>query len=302
MCSPAVMRQVREQLAASGRLDRRRLIAGAGAAGVAGFGAVAPLDSTLAQQASQATPVATPVPGATPVPDAICLSFSNIVDLSHAHGPEFPMFPGSERMAMEVIVTIEENGFFKHRLSLDEHTGTHLDAPAHFDPDGDTADLLPVEKFFAPLAVVDISGRAAEDPDTAMTRDDLLAWEAVNGPLPPGAFVAMSSGWATRVSNPDGYINIDADGVQHYPGFDVEAATFLVEEREIVGIGVDTLSQDPGNSTNFATHVAILGAGKYGIESLANLDLLPPAGATVIVGAPKHLGASGGPCRVFAVY
>lgn len=302
MCSPEVMRRVREQLASSGRLDRRRLIGGAGVAGVAGFGAVARLGSAPAQQATQATPAATPFPGATPVPDAICLSFSTIVDLSHAHGPEFPMFPGSEPMAMEVIVTIEENGFFKNRLTLDEHTGTHLDAPAHFDPDGDTADLLPVENFIAPLAVVDISGRAAEDPDTAVTRDDLLAWEAVNGPLPPGVFVAMSSGWATHVNNPEGYINIDADGVQHYPGFDVDAATFLIEEREIVGIGVDTLSQDPGNSTDFATHVAILGAGKYGIESLANLDSLPPAGATVIVGAPKHLGASGGPCRVLAVY
>lgn len=298
MCSPEVLRQVRQQIAVN-RLDRRRFVAGAGVAGAAAIGTVALQTATRAQRA---TPGATPLPGATPVPDAICLNFSNIIDLSHVYGPDFPMYPGSDQMQLDVIVTIEEDGFFKYRLTMDEHTGTHLDAPAHFDPDGDTADLLPVEKFFAPLAVIDITGRAAQDPDAAVSRDDVLAWEAVNGPLPSGAFVAMNSGWGARVTNPAGFINIDADGVQHYPGFDADAATFLIEEREIVGIGVDTLSQDPGNSTDFATHVAILGAGKYGVESIANLDNVPASGATVIVGGPKHLGASGGPCRVFAVY
>lgn len=298
MCSPEVLRQVRQQIAVN-RLDRRRFVVGAGVAGAAAIGTVA---LQTAMGAQQATPGATPLPGATPVSDAICLNFSNIIDLSHVHGPDFPMYPGSDQMQLDVIVTIEEDGFFKYRLTMDEHTGTHLDAPAHFDTDGDTADLLPVENFFAPLAVIDITSRAAQNPDAAVTRDDVLAWEAVNGPLPSGAFVAMNSGWGARVTNPAGFINIDADGVQHYPGFDVDTATFLIEEREIVGIGVDTLSQDPGNSTDFATHVAILGAGKYGVEAIANLDNVPASGATVIVGVPKHLGASGGPCRVFAVY
>ncbi|MBA2277767.1 MAG: cyclase family protein [Chloroflexia bacterium] len=298
MCSPEVLRKVSATLAASGRLDRRRFV---GVSGAAVIGAAAWHGTAGARQATPQAG-ATPVPGSTPGSDAICLNFSTIVDLSHVHGPEFPMFPGAEQMSMEVIVTIEADGFFKNRLTFDEHTGTHLDAPAHFDPDGDTADLLPPENFFAPLAVIDISRRADADPDTAVSRDDLLAWEAVNGQLPAGAFVAMSSGWAARIANPASYINLGADGVPHFPGFDLEAAEFLLDEREIVGIGVDTLSQDPGNSTDFATHVAILGAGKYGIENLNNLDALPPSGATVIIGAPKHLGASGGPARVFAVY
>lgn len=299
MCSPEVLRRVQATLATSGRLDRRRFLGTAGGAGAAAIGSMALHGPAHARQA---TPAATPLPGATPVPGAICLNFSTIVDLTHVSGPDFPMFVGAEPMAIETFLTVEEDGFFKNRLTLDEHTGTHLDAPAHFDPDGDTAELLPPENFFAPLAVVNISSRAADDPDAAVTRDDLLAWEAVNGPLPSGAFVAMSSGWAARVANPEGFINLGADGVQHFPGFDPEAATFLVEERDIVGIGVDTLSQDPGNSTDFATHTIILGAGKYGIESLANLDTLPPSGATVIIGGPKHVNASGGPCRVFAVF
>ena len=112
----------------------------------------------------------------------------------------------------------------------------------------------------------------------------------------------MYSGWESRLSDPDTYINLDPEGVQHYPGFDPDAAAFLVEERNIVGIGVDTLSQDPGNSVDFGTHLTILGAAKYAVENVANLSQLPPIGANVIVGGPKHENASGGPTRIYGVY
>ena len=85
------------------------------------------------------------------------------------------------------------------------------------------------------------------------------------------------------------------------PGFSEEAARFLVTERDISGVGVDTLSLDAGAAQKFVAHLAILGAAKYGIEMLANLGRVPPSGATVIVGAPKHDGATGGPSRVLAL-
>ena len=134
-----------------------------------------------------------------------------------------------------------------------------------------------------------------------MTVDDLLAWEKRHGRLPRGAFVAMHSGWEARIGSADRFLNKDARGTMHAPGFSEEAARFLAQERDIVGAGVDTLSLDIAAASKFVAHLALLGAGKYGVELLANLGRVPPAGATIIVGAPKHQGASGGPARVFAV-
>lgn len=284
MCSPNIIARVGQQLADGQRISRRSVVAGAAASGL-GLAVVRP-----AAFAQGATPIASPTVRATP-----------IVDLTHIIAPDSPIWPGNEPFAAEVVATIETNGFYAQKVSFWEHTGTHLDAPAHFAADGVTAEHLPVENFLAPLVVIDIAARAAEDPDTALTVEDIEAWEAVNGPLPDGAFVAMHSGWAPKFADPDAFINLDADGVQHYPGFDPDAAAFLVEERSIVGIGVDTLSQDPGNSADFGTHLTILGAGKYGVEGLASLDAVPVAGARIFIGAPKHLNASGGPSRVVAL-
>jgi kynurenine formamidase len=211
------------------------------------------------------------------------------------------MFPGAEQPSIDVLVTIAENGFYKNKLTLDEHTGTHMDAPAHFDEGGTTADMLPVENFVAPLVVIDVSSRAASDPDTQGMPDDILAWESQFGPLPDGAFVALNSGWDARFSDPDSFINLDTDNVQHYPGWHPDAAALLVNERNIVGIGVDTLSLDFGASTDFGTHLTVLPAGKFGIENLANLATAPVNGGWIIVGGPKHETASGGPTRAFAV-
>jgi kynurenine formamidase len=119
--------------------------------------------------------------------------------------------------------------------------------------------------------------------------------------MPAGAFVAMDAGWDARAETADRFLNRDAKGTMHAPGFGEPAARFLVGERDICGVGVDTLSLDAGAAEKFVAHLAILGAGKYGVELLANLGRVPPSGATVIVGAPKHAGASGGPARVLAL-
>ena len=209
---------------------------------------------------------------------------------------------GGEAIEINLLLTVEANGYYKNQLVLDEHTGTHMDAPAHFDADGLSADRLPVERFVAPLAVIDISARAATDPDAQLMPDDVLAWEGQHGPLPAGAFVAMNSGWAARLVDPASFLNQDAAGTPHFPGVHPDTAALLVEERDIVGIGVDTVSLDFGASTDFGTHKTLLGAGHYGLENLAALGTVPTAGATIIVGGPKHANASGGPTRVFALF
>jgi len=229
-------------------------------------------------------------------------AFSRAVDLTHELSPEVPLFPGAEPMRITTLVTVRQNGYYGNRLDLWEHSGTHMDAPAHFAEGGLTAEKLPVETLIAPLAVIHIHEKAARDPDAQVTLDDLMAYERQHGRLPKGALVAMHSGWEARWKDPKAFLNQDASGTLHFPGFSPEAAEFLVREREIVGVGVDTLSLDFGPSKDFKAHLILLGAGKYGLENLANLAQVPPAGALIFVGAPKHRGASGGPVRAVAVW
>lgn len=271
------------------RLSRRGVL-GAGAALAAGALAVQPA------RARQATPVAA---GS----GTIALgAATTILDLSHVITADFPMFPGANGPVFETLKSIEQDGYYGQQVTMWEHTGTHMDAPGHFIAGGATAELLPVERLVAPLAVIDISERAAADPDAQLMPDDVLAWEQANGPLPAGALVAMRSGWDVRVGDPAAYLNADGDGVLHFPGIHPDTSAFLIEERDITGVGVDTISIDFGASADFGTHLTVLGAGKYGLESLAGLAGAPAAGAMLIVGGPKHAAASGGPSRVFAVF
>jgi len=291
MCSPEVMSKVQMALRRDDRsVSRRGLLAASGVAAAAG--AFAPL--TL--RAQDATPVA------TPVVEGRTITYSVVANLSHPLSPESPVWPGRLPFQMETETTVADDGFAASVLTIHEHIGTHLDAPAHFVDGGTTTDLIGADQLVAPMAVIDVVAQASADVDYAVTIDDLLAWEAENGELPVGAFVAMNSGWSDRFSDAEAFVNLDADGVQHYPGFDPEAATFLIEQRSIVGIGVDTLSQDPGNSTDFGTHVAIAGAGLYGVECVANLGDVPSSGATIIVGGPNHEGGSGGLARLLALF
>lgn len=295
MCSPAVMAKVRSDLMRKGRpVSRRRILGAAGMAVAAGTFA------PLAAPAQDATP---DIGSASPAAGKLTLSIGTIVDLTHTVSPTFPLYAGKQPFTIEPVVTFAEDGYYGNILRFDEHSGTHMDAPAHFAPEGAlTADELPIENFFVPLVVIDISAKAANDADAALTTEDVASWEAEHGDIPAGAFVAMHSGWDSRVDDPEAFINLDADGVQHYPGIGPDAATFLVEEREVVGVGVDTVSLDIGASTDFKSHYTLLGAGLYGLEGLANLGALPPTGTTIIVGGPKHERASGGPSRVYAVY
>jgi len=227
--------------------------------------------------------------------------FRDVFDLTHTFSPRIPVFPAFKPVQIRQKFTREKDGFFANEITFDEHTGTHMDAPVHFVASTPTADRLPAERFFAPLAVVSIEARAAKDADAMVTVDDLLAWEKAHGRLPRGAFVAMHSGWDARIGDAARFLNKDAKGTMHAPGFSEQAARFLVADRDIVGAGVDTLSLDKAEAQKFVAHLALLGAGKYGVELIANLGRLPAAGATIIVGAPKHEGASGGPARVYAV-
>jgi len=202
---------------------------------------------------------------------------------------------------MNPIATIEKNYVAANEWRIHEHLGTQIDAPNHFIADGMSLEQLAVKDLVVPAAVIDISEKAAENPDAELIVDDILKWEDRHGRLADNVCVFMYSGWEKKIGHPS-FIGLDSQNVKHFPGISVEAAKFLLEQRNISGVGVDVLSFDPGLDHEYKTHRLVLGAGKWAVECVANLEKIPPSGATVFVGATKVGGATGGPVRLIAVW
>lgn len=240
------------------------------------------------------------VGGIVSAPPALAGGHGGVVDMTHVYDETFPTYFGAPGISTEQAFNFAEHGFNLLNLSVNEHTGTHVDAPLHFSADGQSIDEIPVESLVVPLCVVDIAAKAEGNADAQVTPDDLSAWIAANGDIPDKACVAMHSGWAGKVAT-DGFRNVGADEKMHFPGFHVEAAQMLMETTGAVALAVDTLSLDHGISADFATHYAWLPTNRYGIENLRGLDQVPAAGATLVVGANTHKGGTGGPCRIFAM-
>jgi len=277
MCLPGTIEAVREDLEGPG-VSRRALLAGGGAAALA-----AALPGTAEAMA----------------PRRSRRRSTRVTDLTHTFRAGFPVYSGNPP-ARKTLVSIEKNGFYAQEWTFGEHSGTHMDAPGHFVAGGRLVTKLRPQELLAPAAVIDIRARAASNPDAAVTPDDLRAYERRHGRIPKGALVLMNSGWAAKVNDPAAFKNADAGGTYHFPGFGLEAVDFLLRRRAIRGIGVDTMSLDPGNSKTFDVHKRLLGADRYGLENVANLSKLRPRGATVSVGVIPWEEGSGGPCRLLA--
>ncbi|HEX8395069.1 MAG TPA: cyclase family protein [Longimicrobium sp.] len=243
-----------------------------------------------------------PAQGALALGPDVLARLRSVCDLTHPLTADFPVFPAYRPFRATPLFSVERNGFFAQELCYAEHTGTHLDAPAHFYVEGGGTESVHAPDLIAPLAVVSIAGRAARDEDTLLGVDDLLAYERRHGRIPPRAVVALHSGWEARLDQPGHFLNADASGVMHAPGFSPEAAEWLVHERDVAAAATDTLSLDFGPAKVYEAHLALLGAGRYGLENVARLDRVPPAGAVIVVGAPAHRGGSGGPARLLALY
>jgi kynurenine formamidase len=238
---------------------------------------------------------------AAAAPKNIVTSFTKVVDLTHTMSPDFPTYNGKPGIEMQREFAFKKDGYNLYSWHLSEHAGTHMDAPIHFSEHGLAADQLAIEQLVVPLAVVDIAYKAAQEPDYLLSRDDLAAWESKNGRLPDGCCVALYSGWGELVTDAGKFTGRDIDGTFHFPGFDPEAAAWMISERKVAGLAVDTLSLDHGPSKQFKTHTVWLPSGRWGLENVANLGQVPASGATLVVGAPKVKDATGGLTRVLAL-
>jgi kynurenine formamidase len=223
-----------------------------------------------------------------------------VADLTHVFRAGFPVYVG-DAPTRRPLKTFAADGFYSQEWTFGEHSGTHMDAPGHFVEGARLVPQLRPEEFFAPIAVIDIRKRAAEDPDAALGAADIRRYERRHGKIPRGTAVLMNSGWAAKAGDDAAFKNVGADGKYHFPGFGADAVELLIKRKAGV-IGVDTMSLDPGNSTTFEAHVGWLSADRYGLENVANLGAIPAHGAALIVGVIPWDEGSGGPCRLLARY
>jgi kynurenine formamidase len=228
--------------------------------------------------------------------------FRAIIDLTHTVSADAPSWESaSSAVTAEVVATHDREGYYVRRISLDEHTSTHLDAPAHMARTGWTVDQIPAERLVGPLVVLDISGQARQDADYRLRNEDITLWEEEHGMIPAGAIVIAYTGWASLWQTPQAYRNADAEGALHFPGYSLEAAKLLVDSRSAVGLGIDTLSVDFGASRDYEVHRFCASRGVYHLENVANPGQVPPAGAMAVVLPMKMENGSGAPVRIVAL-
>lgn len=189
-------------------------------------------------------------------------------------------------------------------FAASEHGGTHLDAPIHFAEKGWTNDSIPVDRLMGPAVVIDVTSACAKNPDYQLTVKDLESWEQKNGMIPQDSIVLLRTGWGKFWPDKKKYLGNDkpADATNlHFPAYSKEAAEFLSKQRRVKGVGLDTASLDPGTSKDFIAHQIFNSANIYGLENVANLDLLPEKGALLIALPMKIEGGTGGPVRIIAL-
>jgi kynurenine formamidase len=220
-----------------------------------------------------------------------------------------PQWGNTPRFTLHEISRYDQRGpaWYWNWFETGEHTGTHFDAPIHWisgkDLPNGSVDTIPPAKFIAPACVIDVTQEAEANPDFLLMPEHVQQWEEENGRIPAGSWVLLRTGWAKRAPG-DAYLNADEEG-GHTPGWSLECAQFLADERDVIGVGVETVGTDAGQAFKFdppfCNHFTMHGTGRFGLASLCNLDQLPPTGAVIIAAPLKIVEGSGSPVRVLAL-
>ena len=238
-----------------------------------------------------------------------------VVDLTQPLGPETPViglpptFASSPGVSLEVISRFDAKGpgWYWNTIRMGEHTGTHFDAPVHWitgkDLPDNCCDTIPAKRFLGPACVIDVTAEVARNADFLLMPEHVVAWEKAHGRIPAGAWVLLRTGWSKR-RDAKAFLNVADDG-PHSPGFHQSTSELLARDRDVLGVGVETVGTDAGQAGTFdppfPNHATMHGAGKFGLASLTNLDQLPATGAVVIAAPLKIVGGSGSPLRVLAI-
>lgn len=234
---------------------------------------------------------------------------SRIVDLTHSFGSDTIVWPTEQDFKLVVQHAEDAPGgyyYASNRLEMAEHGGTHIDAPIHFSRGKQTLDQIPVERLVGTGIRIDVTEQCARDRDYRVAIADFERWEAEHGRIPNGAIALLDTGYARSWPDRKAYLGTEERGQEgvralHFPGLHPEAAAWLVRERGVKAVGIDTASIDFGRSTKFETHVALLSQNVPVFENLATPHDLPHRGFDVIALPMKIAGGTGGPLRIIAV-
>lgn len=244
-----------------------------------------------------------------PLDAPVGLPAGRLVDLTHAFDARTVFWPTEHGFSLEARAAGDTPGgywYAANAFSTAEHGGTHLDAPYHFDRAGDTAERIPLEKLVGEAVVVDVREASARDRDHLVDVAALAAHEAAHGPIPGGAIVLVHTGFAAAWPDRARYLGTERRGEDavaelHFPGLHPEAARWLVQERRVRAVGIDTASIDRGQSRSFEAHRVLAAAQVPIFENVAALDAVPPRGALVLALPMKIAGGTGGPLRIVAL-
>jgi kynurenine formamidase len=232
------------------------------------------------------------------------LAALRLVSLSHINDPDTTVgYPGDPPFTLETVATIADDGYLLRYVRQGEHTGTHWGAPGHFNDGEALADELDPGDLFLPAVKIDVRDRCRDDPDYAVTVDDLRAWEDEHGRIPEGAAVILWTGWDERWGTA-AFPNLDADGVPHQPGFGVAAVEWLIDTGRLGyrgATGTETFSPDVGTDTTFAVSRLVYRRHRISLEVLANLADLPATGAWILAGGHLNRHGSGSTALVFGI-
>lgn len=226
-----------------------------------------------------------------------------LIDLTHFLGPSVPTWSGGCGFCLETKLDYPEASLRVQAVRSHAGVGTHVDAPSHFFPEGKNVGEIPLDACFAPLCVLSFPV-SEEHPEVFAGKREILAWEEQWGQIPQGSFFALHTGWDRFWPFPEKYRNPEKGGRMRFPGFDRQAAELLIE-RGVVGLGIDTLSPDGASNGQgadlYPVHQVVLGAGKYILENLTQLEKMPPKGAFFFLGAPKVRFATEYTCRAIGL-
>ena len=239
-----------------------------------------------------------------------------IVDLTQPLNEQTPILTLPEEFGQTIpfkkkeISKYDEKGpgWYWNNFETGEHTGTHLDSPNHWVTGQDkfSVDKIPVEMFLGNGCLIDMEKEVEENPNALLTPSHIEEWEKQNGNIPKKSWVLIKTGWSSRFNDQEAYANFNTnDQMPNTPGISKEASELLANEKDVLGVGVETVGTDAGIAPSFdpqfPNHNIMHGAGKMGLTSLCNLDLIPSKGSIIIALPLKIEDGSGSPVRVIAI-